>query len=70
MKRRLQQALEWPVKHAAAFKRLGLQMPRGVLLHGPPGEHLAWPPYSNFLLSLFICAAGGKPWQVHVVLCA
>lgn len=37
MKKRLQQSLEWPVKHAAAFKRLGLQAPRGVLLYGPPG---------------------------------
>jgi SpoVK/Ycf46/Vps4 family AAA+-type ATPase len=41
VKRRLQQALEWPLKHAAAFARLGLQAPRGVLLYGPPGD---WPP--------------------------
>ena len=40
VKRRLQQALEWPLKHAAAFKRLGLQAPRGILLYGPPGK--AW----------------------------
>ena len=38
VKRRLQQALEWPLKHAAAFKRLGLQAPHGILLYGPPGE--------------------------------
>ena len=43
VKRRLQQALEWPLKHAAAFKRLGLQAPRGILLYGPPGEIGACP---------------------------
>lgn len=37
IKRRLQQATEWPLQRAAAFARLGLQAPRGVLLHGPPG---------------------------------
>eukprot|EP00775_Hariotina_reticulata_P006468 gene6468-6696_t len=37
VKQRLQQAVEWPLRHAEAFKRLGLTPPRGVLLHGPPG---------------------------------
>tara|TARA_B110000902_G_scaffold264738_1_gene347008 strand:- start:171 stop:2726 length:2556 start_codon:yes stop_codon:yes gene_type:complete len=37
VKRRLQQAVEWPLKHAKSFDRLGLAPPRGVLLHGPPG---------------------------------
>ena len=37
VKARLQQAVEWPLQHADAFARLGLQAPRGVLLHGPPG---------------------------------
>lgn len=37
VKKRLRQAVEWPLTHADAFKRLGLQPPRGVLLHGPPG---------------------------------
>ncbi|CAL8469303.1 g8844 [Coccomyxa elongata] len=37
VKERLHRALEWPIKHAAAFKRLGLHAPRGVLLYGPPG---------------------------------
>ena len=37
VKRRLRQAVEWPLQHAAAFERLGLSAPRGVLLHGPPG---------------------------------
>lgn len=37
MKARLKQAVEWPLLHGAAFERLGLTAPRGVLLHGPPG---------------------------------
>ena len=37
MKRRLRQAVEWPLRHAEAFARLGLSPPRGILLHGPPG---------------------------------
>ncbi|GLJ40488.1 hypothetical protein SUGI_0834770 [Cryptomeria japonica] len=37
VKKKLRQAVEWPIKHAAAFARLGLSPPRGVLLHGPPG---------------------------------
>lgn len=37
VKKKLQQAVEWPIKHAAAFARLGISPARGVLLHGPPG---------------------------------
>ncbi len=37
MKKRLRQAVEWPLLHADAFSRLGLSAPRGVLLYGPPG---------------------------------
>ena len=37
VKMKLQQAVEWPLAHPEAFTRLGLQPPRGVLLHGPPG---------------------------------
>lgn len=36
-KRRLIQAVEWPLTRGDALKRLGLKPPRGVLLHGPPG---------------------------------
>ncbi|KAK0546575.1 AAA+-type ATPase [Tilletia horrida] len=34
---RVREAVEWPLKHAAAFRRLGIRPPRGVLLYGPPG---------------------------------
>ncbi|XP_031400715.1 cell division control protein 48 homolog B [Punica granatum] len=37
LKKKLQQAVEWPIKHPAAFSRLGISPIRGVLLHGPPG---------------------------------
>ncbi|KAK1552503.1 hypothetical protein Q3G72_018404 [Acer saccharum] len=37
LKKKLQQAVEWPIKHSDAFSRLGVSPVRGVLLHGPPG---------------------------------
>ncbi|KAK8949508.1 hypothetical protein KSP39_PZI005845 [Platanthera zijinensis] len=35
--KKIQQVVEWPVKHAQAFARLGIEPLQGVLLHGPPG---------------------------------
>lgn len=35
--KKLQQAVEWPIKHSAAFSRLKITPARGILLHGPPG---------------------------------
>ncbi|EPS70134.1 hypothetical protein M569_04625, partial [Genlisea aurea] len=37
VKKKLQQAVEWPFKHSEAFSRLGVSPVRGILLHGPPG---------------------------------
>ncbi|XP_078481022.1 ATPase family gene 2 protein homolog A isoform X1 [Ciona intestinalis] len=37
VKKKLQQAIEWPLKNPAAFQRLGIDPPRGVLMYGPPG---------------------------------
>lgn len=37
IKKKLQQAVEWPLKHSEAFERLGVSPSRGILLHGPPG---------------------------------
>lgn len=33
----LRQAVEWPLKHAESFVRMGITPPRGVLMFGPPG---------------------------------
>jgi len=33
----LEEAVEWPLKHPAAFKRIGVNPPRGILIYGPPG---------------------------------
>lgn len=37
MKKRLQIAVEWPLRYSSTFNRLSLRPPRGILLHGPPG---------------------------------
>lgn len=37
LKLKLRQAVEWPLKHAESFRRLGVRPPGGVLLYGPPG---------------------------------
>ncbi|KAF3591644.1 hypothetical protein DY000_02025169, partial [Brassica cretica] len=37
LKKKFQQAVEWPIKHSAAFTRMGISPMRGILLHGPPG---------------------------------
>ncbi len=37
VKQELIEAVEWPIKHADAFKRLGVTAPKGILLYGAPG---------------------------------
>ena len=37
VKQELIEAVEWPLKHPDAFKRLGVRPPRGILLYGAPG---------------------------------
>jgi len=37
VKSRLREAVEWPAKYEAAYKTLGIDPPRGILLYGPPG---------------------------------
>jgi transitional endoplasmic reticulum ATPase len=36
-KQELREAVEWPLKYPDAFKRMGIEPPRGILLYGPPG---------------------------------
>lgn len=37
VKKKIKQAVEWPLKNPEAFIRMGIDPPRGVLLYGPPG---------------------------------
>ena len=37
VKQSLMEAVEWPLKTPERFTRLGIQPPKGILLHGPPG---------------------------------
>lgn len=37
VKQELKEAVEWPLKNANAFKRLGIRPPKGILIYGPPG---------------------------------
>ncbi len=37
VKQQLREAVEWPLKHPEAFKRMGIEPPHGILLYGPPG---------------------------------
>ncbi|XP_069481039.1 ATPase family gene 2 protein homolog B [Ambystoma mexicanum] len=37
VKLQLQQSIEWPMKFPHAFVRMGLALPKGILLYGPPG---------------------------------
>ena len=37
LKRALHEAVQWPLRHPEAFRRMGIRPPRGVLLYGPPG---------------------------------
>ena len=36
-KKELKEAVELPLKNPEVFRRLGIEAPRGILLHGPPG---------------------------------
>jgi len=37
VKQNLIEAVEWPIKNPEAYKRMGIDPPRGILLYGPPG---------------------------------
>lgn len=37
LKKKLKQAIIWPIKYTDSFKRLGIKAPRGILMYGPPG---------------------------------
>lgn len=35
--KKIRQSIEWPLKNAEAFRRIGISPPNGILLYGPPG---------------------------------
>ncbi|WFD44550.1 AAA+-type ATPase [Malassezia psittaci] len=37
VQRQIRECVEWPLKFAATFQRLGIEAPKGALLYGPPG---------------------------------
>jgi len=37
VKQKLIESIEWPIKYADRFEKLGIKPPKGVLLYGPPG---------------------------------
>ncbi|MFH1721280.1 MAG: CDC48 family AAA ATPase [Candidatus Altiarchaeota archaeon] len=37
VKQEMKEVVEWPLKHAEAFERMGIRPPKAVLLYGPPG---------------------------------
>lgn len=37
VKEQLKEAVEWPLKHPDAFRKVGIVPPKGILLYGPPG---------------------------------
>ena len=37
VRQELLEAVEWPLKHPEAFKRMGVKAPKGILLYGAPG---------------------------------
>ncbi|KAI3629007.1 hypothetical protein CBS9595_000079 [Malassezia furfur] len=37
VQRQIRECVEWPLKYAHTFQRLGIDAPKGALLYGPPG---------------------------------
>lgn len=37
VKMELKESVEWPLKHADSFERMGIRPSKGILLYGPPG---------------------------------
>jgi len=64
----LKEAIILPMKHAEMFKNIGIQPPKGVLLHGPPGtgKTLMARACANRCESTFLKLAGPQLVQMFI----
>ena len=60
LKKQLQQAVQWPIKHADGFKKFKVKPPRGLLMYGAPG-------CSKTLIAKVILAFNSKSTIISVV---
>lgn len=65
VKKKLKMTVEWPVTHSDAFVRLGLDLPRGILLHGPPGcaKTTLVKAVANACKASFVCLSGADVYS-------
>ncbi|XP_054823150.1 cell division control protein 48 homolog B-like [Prosopis cineraria] len=68
LKKKLQQAVEWPIKHSEAFSRLGISPVRGILLHGPPGcsKTTLAKAVANAAQASFFSLSGAEMYSMYV----
>jgi transitional endoplasmic reticulum ATPase len=67
-KERLQETIQWPLSHADAYERVGLEPAKGVLLYGPPGtgKTLLAKAVANEAESNFISIKGPELFNKYV----
>ena len=68
VKEQLTEAVEWPLKHPDAFRKVGIVPPKGILLYGPPGtgKTLLANAVANETESNFIAIKGPEIFNKYV----
>jgi proteasome regulatory subunit len=66
--REIKEVVELPLKHPELFKKVGIQPPKGILLHGPPGtgKTLLAKAVANSTKSTFIEVVGSELVQKFI----
>jgi proteasome regulatory subunit len=66
--REIKEVIELPLKHPELFKKIGIQPPKGILLHGPPGtgKTLLAKAVANSTKSTFIEVVGSELVQKFI----